>query len=224
MSGNTSATGGFVTDQPPRPPTGDQITAAMQQMIVALGILPGSLVRPRWQPMPPAQPPVTTTWAAVGMTQVEADEYPYIVHDSRVTLPGQTAPGVDRMTRHATLTVLATFYGPGAEEAAGAVRDGLYLPQNMEPFSAIGAKLLAVHDLARNPEVQNQQYVDRIDMRLEFRQQFERVYPIFDLAAADIVLRTDTGISTDIPVEPGSQVTWDDGTTRWDEGSTYWRE
>ena len=224
MSGNTSATGGFVTGQPPSPPTGAEITAAMQQMIVGLAALPGSLVRPRWQPMPPAQPPATTTWAAVGVTQVEADDYPYIWHDSRTTLPGQTAPGVDRMQRHATLTVLASFYGPDAEGAAGAVRDGLYVPQNMEPFTAIGAKLLAVHDLARNPEVMNQQYVDRIDMRLEFRQQFERVYPIFDLAAADIVLRTDTGIRTDIPVVPGSQVLWDDGATQWDEGSTYWRE
>ncbi|HTB46474.1 MAG TPA: hypothetical protein VK741_22830 [Acetobacteraceae bacterium] len=224
MSGNTSATGGFVTDQPPRPPSGAEITAAMQQMIVNLAVLPGSLVRPRWQPMPPAQPSAATTWAAVGVAQIEADEYPYIRHHGGVTLPGQTAPGYDELQRHATLTVLASFYGPGAEEAAGAVRDGLYIQQNMEPFSAIGAKLLAVHDLARNPEIMNQQYVDRIDMRLEFRAQFERVYPIFDLAAADVVLKTDTGISTDVSVTPGSQVTWDDGATRWDEGSTYWRE
>lgn len=200
MSGsNTSATGGFIAEVPPSPPTGREVTLALQQAIVALTGIPGTLVRPRWQPMPPAAPSAETTWAAVGITHLEADDYPYILHDGVAQLAGAPGPGVDRMQRHATLTVLATFYGPEAEDVAGMFRDGLYHPQNWEPLAAVGMKLRGVHDLARNAEFVNQQWIDRLDIRLEMRGQIDRVYPVFNLNGADLVLRTD--LSKDVPVD-----------------------
>lgn len=195
---NTSATGGYVTDQPPSVLSGEHITRLLQKMVMALTGLPGTLVRPRWQPMPPSQPPAETTWASVGVQRVEADEFPYIVHDPSGTFPGALAPGVDRMQRHATLTVLVTFYGPEAEDTGGRLRDALYIPQQMEGMRPL--KLLTVRDLARAPEMINQQWIDRVDLEIDLRMQINRVYPIYDLAGADLNIRTDQADSTDTAI------------------------
>lgn len=204
MAGNTSATGGFILDfPPPVPPSAETIERALQTMTVALSGIPGPLVRPRWQPTPPVQPPPEITWASVGVSRVEMDDYPSIVHDGATTWPGMPAPGVDRMQRHGTVTVMATFYGPAAEDAAGQMRDALYVPQNWEPMSPLQMKLRTVRDLARVPELVNQQWLNRIDLVLEFRVQLDRVYPIMNLNGADVNLRTDNGMpDTPVSVRP----------------------
>jgi hypothetical protein len=210
---NTSATGGYIIDRPPVPPTGTQITAALQQMVAQLADLPGTLVRPRWQPVPPTQPSADTTWAAVGVTMTEVDEYPYIIHDPTTTLPGQPNPGVDRMTRWSTLTVMVSFYGPEADDCAARFRDAFYVGQNWEPLSALGLKMYSVHDLVRAAEIINQQFIDRFDLRMELRQQIDRVYPIFDIAAANV------------GVDGGDNADGSEGVTRViqvDEGTIIW--
>lgn len=195
MSGtnaNDSASGGYLVDQPPPPATVNDLQAALQTALTALSGLPGSLVRPRWQPMPPVQPPVETTWLAVGVTNVEADEYPFLLHVGDVVLPGATAPGYTIMQRHSTITVVASFYGPMADGTAAQVRDALYIPQNYEGLMPVGMKLRTIHDIQRVPELINQQYVDRADLRMEFRAMSSRTYPIRDLAGADVTINTDT--------------------------------
>jgi hypothetical protein len=193
MSGNTSATGGYIIDVPPPPPTGEEITSALQIMVATLTGLPGNLVRPRWQPMPPVQPDATVTWASIGVVSVEADDYPYLKHDGAAQLVGAPGPGVDRMTRHSTLTVIATFYGPNAETCAGAMRDGLYVQQNWEPLTGVSLKLRGIYDLARAPELINQQWIDRFDIRMELRHQIDRIYPVLNLDGADVNIRQDNG-------------------------------
>jgi hypothetical protein len=201
MSG-TSAAGGYITDALPGPPSADAVEAALQTMVAQLSGLPGSLVRPRWQKLPPVQPDAETTWIAVGVVAVEADDYPTIRHVSDESLDGKLPPGYDILTRHQTITVTATFYGPDAENTAGRVRDALYLPSNFAPVgSPCGLKLREVHDLARTPEMINQQWVNRIDLRIEYRQQIERRYAIFDLVGADVVL-TDGHLTDTVTVRP----------------------
>jgi hypothetical protein len=203
MSGNTSATGGYIIEIPPGPPTGEQITAALQATVRALTGLPGNLVRPRWQPMPPTQPDAGVTWASVGTTHMEADDYPVITHDGLAQLVGAPGPGVDRMTRHVTITAVVTFYGPEAEDVAGTFRDAFYVQQNWEPLHVLGLNMREVADLARAPELINQQWIDRIDIKLEMRGQLTRVYPVLNLDGADVVIHrpnadgsvTDTSVS-----------------------------
>jgi hypothetical protein len=178
------------------------LIGVLQNMVSQLSGIAGMLVRPRWQPMPPTQPPVDTTWAAVGIIKTEADGFPYIAHDGATTLAGQTNPGVDRMQRHSTITLMATFYGPQAEDAAAGFRDALYVPQNREPLMGVGVKLLGVHDLTRAPEIINQQYIDRIDLQIDLRQQIDRVYPVFNLNGAVIDIRADTGATANVVVTP----------------------
>jgi hypothetical protein len=204
MSGNNSATGGYFPDTPPpAPPSADAVQAALQTMVSALTSLPGNLVRPRWQPMPPAQPDASVTWCAIGVTMVEMDNFPSIHHVSNVVLPGQTNPGYDHMRRHGTVTVQVSFYGPASEDAAGQLRDALYLPLNIVPLTdAAQMKLYEVQDLARVPEIINQQFVNRIDSRLIFRIQIDRTYPVFDLNGAEVQLIADHGEQRDIIVSP----------------------
>lgn len=188
---NDSASGGYIVDGPPTPATVEDYQAALQQAVTALSGLPGNLVRPRWQPMPPVQPPVDVTWIAIGVTMVEADEYPYLRHVGSVILPGASAPGYTVMQRNLTITVVATFYGPQADPVAAQVRDAFYINQNYEGLILVGLKLRTIHDLQRVPEMINQQYVDRADLRMEFRALIERTYPIRDLDGADVTINTD---------------------------------
>lgn len=199
MSGNTSATGGFVQEVPPRF-SGESVVIALQQATVAITGLPGNLVRPRWQHMPPTQPDAGVSWVAVGVNHVEADDYPFIAHDGYTQLVGAAGPGVDRMQRHCTISAMITFYGPEAEDMAGMFRDALYIQQNWEPMFALGLKLREVHDLARNAELVNQQWIDRLDIKLEMRGQLNRVYPILNLDGADVVLHVQDGATHDTPV------------------------
>jgi hypothetical protein len=200
-----SSTGGYIVDAPPSPATADDLQGALQTAFAALSGLSGDLVRPRWQPFPPTQPAVGVTWAALGVTMVEADEYPYFQHIGGVTFPGASAPGYSIMQRHSTITVVATFYGPQADAVAAQVRDALYVNQNYEGLMPVGLKLRTIHDLQRVPEIMNQQYIDRTDLKMEFRAMSSRIYPIRDLAGADVTIDTDTRRDT-IEIRPDSVV------------------
>jgi hypothetical protein len=186
MSG-TSADGGFLTDHPPGPPSAEEVETALQACIAALAGLSGDLVRPRWQPLPPVQPDAATTWASVGVVGVEADNFPAIVHIGGQALPG-LPNGYDVLTRHQTVTFEATFYGPRAEDCASKVRDALYLPLNLDPLRHLGLKLREVHDLARAPELVNQQWINRFDLRIDFRQQIDRIFAVLDLVGASVTV------------------------------------
>ena len=49
-------------------------------------------------------------------------------------------------------------------------------------------KLRTVHDMTRAPELINQQFINRIDLKIEFRQQINRFYPVFNFDAAPTVV------------------------------------
>jgi hypothetical protein len=190
MSGNTSATGGYIPALPPPPAGGGaEIAAALQSAIATLTGLPGNLVRPRWQATPPTQPPVTTTWASVGISGVEStDDYPFIRHDGAMQVPGAPGPGADILTRQLTYKVIVTFYGPSPDVLAGLLRDGFYIQQNWEALHKLGCKLHTVRDLSWTPEMVNQQWVDRFDVEMTIRQMITRVYPVLNIVGADILL------------------------------------
>jgi hypothetical protein len=189
-STNTSATGGFLLDRPPGPPRAEEIERVLQITVQTLSNLPASLVRPRWQPMPPTQPPANVTWASVGVQKIEADEFPDIQHLD-IVLPGARGRGADHMKRHMTVTVLVTMYGPEAEDAAAQLRDNLYIPQQME--GTFPLKLLTIRDLARAPELINQQWINRVDLEIDFRMQSDRIYPVLNLRGADVQLHSESG-------------------------------
>lgn len=171
MSGNTSATGG------PLAPTGaplsdDALDDALQALVAAVTGLDGTLVRPRFQIVPPRQPEPEIDWCAIGVMTEEGDANPAIAHDPTGGPGGQ---GQDTFARHEQLEVLASFYGPNGAGLAKRLRDGLMIPQNMEN---VLLKFVNSGTIRKAPEQVNQRWVTRHDMVLKFRQKTERTYQV----------------------------------------------
>ncbi|MFG1399835.1 phage neck terminator protein [Roseixanthobacter pseudopolyaromaticivorans] len=171
---NTSATGGYLT--PSSSPTvwDDQLDDVLQSMIVGITGLPGQVVRPRWQPNPPKQPEPNTDWCAVGVTHIENDALAAHTHNS-------AGDGSDTLRRHATLTVMASFYGPHRMGFASQLSDGLLVPQNLEAAVTAGLLLLQASDVVSAADLFNQNWIARADVLMMFRRQIVRTYPVLNI-------------------------------------------
>lgn len=182
---NTSATGGYLAPTGPAPLDGAALTDAIQAAIAGITGLQGAFVRPRWQPKPPNQPAVGTDWCAFGIISRQADDYPAIVHDG-------AGDGSDQMQRHETADVLASFIGPNCQTFAMTLRDGLYLPQNLEALQAAGITLLDVGQMLAVPDLINQQWVNRCDLPVRLRRQIDRTYPVLNILSASGPIQSET--------------------------------
>jgi hypothetical protein len=160
MSGNTSATGGFLI--PASGMSRRDIESLIHALISGLTGIPGSLVRPRWQPDPPTQPGNAVNWAAFGIIQRETLNFPQLVHDP-------VGDGRGELHVHETLRCLASFYGPDAEDKALALRNGLHIGQNREPLYHAGMAFVEAGALVYLPEIRSMEWRARCDLPLVFR-------------------------------------------------------
>lgn len=183
---NTSATGGYLLPGGPALPEDSDLDAILQRAIVGVTGLPGDMVRPRWQPVTPKQPEPAVNWCAFGVNRRTVQDGPYIRHID-------TGNGTDELSRHEDIVLLCTFYGPASQKFAMLLRDGLYIPQNMEALKADGVSFIDCGDLVAVPELYNQQWVRRFDLSATFRRKVSRTYQVQNIIAADIALNNDTG-------------------------------
>jgi hypothetical protein len=190
MSGTSAATG-YLFQNPSSIPTEDQLTDILQTMVVALTGLDTTLVRPRWQPQPPTQPPPTTDWCAIGIMTYRSTDYPGFIQ----TVSGGSAYRLEE------LEVLATFYGPNSDTHAANLRDGVYIDQNYRTLAAQGVKLREAGDILRMPEVINSQFISRSDLPLSFMRMISRDYPVETIASAQVSFVTDSGLSCTETIE-----------------------
>ncbi len=175
---NTSATGGYLTPATLTPPLADlDLDAEFQKLVVGITGLAGQYVRPRWQPVAPKQPEPTVDWCAISVTKITPDDGPVYLHDP-------TANGSDHMIRHEEINVMATFYGPNAQRFALLLRDGCMLPQNNESINNVGLSFVNSEAILPVPELVNQQWIRRYDIRLNFRRVVRRDYAILNLLSA----------------------------------------
>lgn len=165
---NTSATGGYLTPGGSALLRDEVLEDALQAHVVGITDLPGFMVRPRWQPTVPEMPEPDQNWAAIGVKLTRADDGPVLEQQEEFT----------RYIRHETMDVLVTFYGPSGFEYASLFRDGLAIPQNNQPLSAIKAKLISTGDILAIPELVNQQFIRRYDLPFTIRRKVERTYQI----------------------------------------------
>lgn len=175
---NNSATGGFLAPVGPHQPEGDAFEDDIQAVLVGIVGLPPDLVRPRWQPNPPPQPPVTTDWAAVGITEVNSDSFPAVIHSG-------AGDGSSTLQRHETVDLLVSFYGPNGRALAARLRDGLAIAQNREALflmnmgvREIGKKIVTAAGLV------NEQWVPRYDLTVSLRRRIDRTYSVLNLLSA----------------------------------------
>lgn len=189
---------------PPEPLEDAALDAIFQQVVTGVTGMPGSMVRPRWQPTLPKQPEANVDWCAIGVLSAEPDAYPYISHLSQSNI---TDPSADQLWRHEELVVLATFYGPNSKKNAGRLRDGLSIPQNVEVLEANQIAFVEAQGITTAPDFVNQQWIRRVDMPLVFRRKIQRVYTMPNILDASVHLFDDTGAVDDtINVPPDGRV------------------
>ena len=90
MSGNTSATGGPIgpgSPAAPGPLEGAALLDFIQDWIVQLTGLDGTLVRPDWQAEPANLPAAGTAWCGFRIADRDADDFPWIGHNPKFLAP-----------------------------------------------------------------------------------------------------------------------------------------
>jgi hypothetical protein len=188
---NDSSTGGYLLPDggPTAPLQGAALTAFFQQVFTGLTGLAGSMVRPRWQPVPPNQPDVNSDWMAFGITSRRGDTFAYEVHNPAAA----GGNGQDLMFRNEELEILCSVYGPDADANASNIRDGLAVPQNREALVLAGMALVECGDIVAVPQLLNAQWFYRLDMPVRFRRSVVQTYSVLHLLSAAGTLYNDNG-------------------------------
>jgi hypothetical protein len=187
---NTSATGGYLSPgATPAPKEGQELDRFLQQVVVGITGMPGDMVRQRWQAEPPNHPKAEDTWAAVGIMRQVPDTYGVVEHDPA----GQ---GGDTLTRHETLELLCSFYGPDCQAKAARLADGLLIAQNREVLFRAGMGLVGVSPILTVPSLVNERWIKRLDVTVTIRREVRRSYPVLNIVSAGGTILTDTGLTT----------------------------
>jgi hypothetical protein len=188
---NDSASGGpLASAGAPAPLEGQALNDFLQQWIVGITGLDGTMVRPRWQAEPANIPDSGVAWAALGITTRSADAFPAVVHDG-------TGEGTDQLQRHEQLTVLCSFYDTGvngqADKLATLLRDGTAIAQNREILTIAGMNLVSVGEAIAVPSLLKQTWLYRVDLPVVIRRIILRSYAVLNVESAVGVLSADDG-------------------------------
>ena len=175
-----STTQGYIVPLAGTEPLEDQsLEDILQAMLVGVTGLPGTLVRPRWQSVPPAQPAVDVDWAAFGISSETPDANAYVRHDPA----GGAGLGTSQQQRHEDVALLVTFYGPHGQAMAKRLTMGLGMAQNREILGLAGIKLKQVGTAQNLSELINFQNVRRVDIEVQLRRIVTTDYAIRSLAS-----------------------------------------
>jgi hypothetical protein len=179
---NTSATGGYIQPTGSLPDEDATLADGIQMLVVGITGLDGSLVRPRWQPVPPKQPESNIDWCAVGVLSQSSEANVSLRHN---------ADGLGSTTSFETqmLEIMASFYGPNSGGNANLLRAGLMIAQNREALFLKDMALSGIPDKSvRMPEMVSQTWVDRSDLAFMIRRKITRIWPIENMDSADITV------------------------------------
>ena len=222
----SSSLGGYLLPAAtPAPLEGQALLRFLQQVVVNITGLPGSMVRPRWQTAPADIPTAGVVWCAVGVMSRSSDTFPY-VDDSQV---GPTGNG-GVVKRHETLEVLCSFYDLGysgqADNYAELLRDGLMIAQNREVFFLNSFGLIETTELMAVPALVKDRWLYRVDFKMRLRRRVDRSYNVQSIEGVEnIQVETDVPALTQIvTVLPPGVLATQDGLGAWvlEDGSGYW--
>lgn len=165
----------------------------LQGAVVGVTGLPGRYVIPRWQEDPPPLPPVNVNWCAIGSIDFDTEGTASIDH-----LPNADGGlGNDELTQWETFDVIASFYGPDSQAYASRFRDGLQIGQNREAMW-VSANMVfrSAARVENRPDVRNDQWIRRYDVRCTFARALTRTYTVRNLIEAEGTITADTGLVT----------------------------
>lgn len=166
---------------------GQNLNRFLQAWFTCLIAMDGKLFRPRWQPEPPNLP--DGNWAAFGITRRRGDTFAVEKHI-------EVEQGMDEIHRHEEIDVLVSFYGPGADANASALREGMQVSQNREPLMRQGMGLIEASEVLPVPSTVKQRWLYRSDITVRLRREIVRAYPVLHLLAADGTLKANAAITT----------------------------
>lgn len=194
---NTSASGGYLAPSTSDAVEGDPLDDIIQDLVKGITGLTGSLVRPRWQPNPPPEPPVATNWCAIGVTR----ELPESNASTRHWADRPDGVGHDELVEHSVLEITASFYGPGARNLSAIFRNGLRVSQNREKLFLAHMGFVDVDPPLHVPDLLNQVWRDHVDQPFRLRRAMTRTYPVENLLEATGQIHSDRG-GSDTPLTP----------------------
>jgi hypothetical protein len=184
---NSSATGGYlIPSVTPSPAEDLALEDIMQPAIAGITGISGANVRPRFQEGNPKIPDQSVDWCAFSITMQTPDANPYLKHDP-------AGNGKTTMVRHEDFELFISFYGYNAAKNATRLRDGFYINQNSEVINAQQIAFIDAGEIRLAPELVNQKWIRRNDLRMKFRRKIERDYAIENILLADVQLLDDTG-------------------------------
>lgn len=154
----------------------------LQQIVVGVTGMDGTLVRPRWQPEPPNQPDFSIDWAAIGAVGRDSDVFVYEGGN----------PDSHFVVRQQILRILLSFYGPNSEANTELFGMGMGLAQNREIFTRNGMGLVEVEQSTPPiPEMVNERWVYRMDTPFRVRRSQQYTYQVVSLTGAGIDIIVD---------------------------------
>lgn len=195
MTGDSASGGPLLPSAPsvPSPLEDVALTGFFQKLVADLSGMDETMIRPSWQATSP--PPVTAIWAEVGIRNRQSSGFAYVDHLG-------DGDGADLMQRHEDFEVLCSFYGPGADNAAALVRDGLSIAQNREPLQRAEMGLIGVGEATAVPAVIGGESYYRLDMPIRVRRAVTRLYPVLNLMKVAGTIATPSNLSLSLNVEP----------------------
>jgi hypothetical protein len=176
----SSATGGPLIPSN-LPPYGPDLDHILHDWLAGITVLDNTLIRPRWQPNPPALPAQNVNWLAFGVDTQTIDVYPQSVQN----LTDATQTTTER------LAISLSFYGPLAQINSAKFRSACYVAQNYESLKTQKIVFTEVSAITRLPELVNTTFYNRCDIQLLLSRQCDITYDIKTLTGASGNIYTD---------------------------------
>lgn len=182
--------------------SGQTLDDFMQQVVAGITGIDQTLVRPRWQPEPPNIPQTAVpeiglagvaAWAAVGVTAARAiGGFSY----TRELNPGAyAATGFSQQSDWEEFDLMATFYGPAADDYAVKLRQGLLVAQNREALQFLNVGFQQTGPRRRRPELTQRPFLWCVDQPVTFTREIRSFYPVLYYLSAPFAITTDTGVT-----------------------------
>lgn len=148
------------------------LTQFVQTVLTGISELPGTLVRPEWQPNPPKQPEIDVDWMAfgIGISKPDANAYQVINDDGSTT-----------NQRTDELEITCSIYGPRALETYGLVRDGFQVQPNLYALYNAQMAFKEVTEGRRIPDLINERFFNRVTTSIFLRRLVQRTYSVLTI-------------------------------------------
>lgn len=196
MAENTSATGGYLR-QVSGPTEGQSLLRLFHGLLAGLTGFTATLIRPLWQQTPPAIPEPSVNWLAFGIQTITPEpggayQVQSTFTETITTIDPETEEEIDeevesdcsRLTRHEVIVLALQVYGPNCQHTANHIRDTLEIGQNRAALSLAGVGFVGADPVTHIPELVNERWYDRADIKLVFRRKTERIIRILPFAQA----------------------------------------